>query len=232
MKKSLNNRFKGKRLVEGDENEITAHELLLKEENNKIVVKGRNTSGEVENISGGNNIWYYIQGSTYDSKTRIVGAYGPYKDFKDFMFSKKHPIDTSPLLYFNNIPYKSTVLTQDKNISMEADFDDGASWTINIKVFPGATGVAVPENESPFSLPIFVTKRSASIYKQDDLLESKEMIYDAASNILFFYSGSSSIKITINPELESSLRIFSNINNHSSEPMVNEVQHYIEFLNL
>lgn len=32
MKKSLNNRFKDKRLVEGDENEITAHELLLKEE--------------------------------------------------------------------------------------------------------------------------------------------------------------------------------------------------------
>ena len=231
MKKSLNNRFKGKRLVEGDENEITAHELLLKEENNKIVVKGRNNSGEVENISGGNNIWYYIQGSTYDFKTKIVGAYGPYKDFKDFMFSKKHPIDTSPLLYFNNIPYKSTVLTQDKNISMEADSNDDA-WTINIKVFPGATGVAVPENESPFSLPIFVTKRSASIYKTDTFLESKSMIYDAASNILLFYTGSSSISIAINPELESSLRIFSTINNHSSEPMVNEVQHYIEFLNL
>lgn len=231
MKKSLNNRFKGKRLVEGDENEITAHELLLKEENNKIVVKGKGTSGEVENMSGGNNIWYYIQGSTYDSKNKTVSAYGPYKDFKDFMFSKKHPIDTSPLLYFNNIPYKSTVLTQDKNISIKADSNYGA-WTINIKVSPGTTGVAIPENESPFSLPIFVTKRSASIYKQDDLLESKEMIYDAASNILFFYSGSSSIKITINPELESSLRIFSNINNHSSEPMVNEVQHYIEFLNL
>lgn len=53
MKRCLNNVYKGRRLVTGDENELTSHELLLKEEDNKIVVKGRGDSGEVETLSGG-----------------------------------------------------------------------------------------------------------------------------------------------------------------------------------
>lgn len=52
MKKSLNNVFDKKRLVTGDENLLNKNELLINKEDDKIVVKGRNTKGEIETLSG------------------------------------------------------------------------------------------------------------------------------------------------------------------------------------
>lgn len=70
MKKSLNNTYKGKRLVTGDENDIDKHEILVKEENDQLVAIERNSNGELQQISGGSNsnvaqcaIYYYCTGS-------------------------------------------------------------------------------------------------------------------------------------------------------------------------
>lgn len=71
MKKSLNNIYKGKRLVTGDENDIDKHEILVKEENDQLVAIERNSNGELQQISGGSNnsnvaqcaMYYYFTGS-------------------------------------------------------------------------------------------------------------------------------------------------------------------------
>lgn len=80
MKKSLNNVFKGKRLVTGDENEMTQHEILLKEEDGKVVMKERGTDGTIQEIGSSSNggssssaytgfsLMYYWQGS-YENRT-------------------------------------------------------------------------------------------------------------------------------------------------------------------
>lgn len=70
MKKSLNNIYKGKRLVTGDENDIDKHEILVKEENDQLVAIERNSNGELQQISGGSSsnaaqcaMYYYFTGS-------------------------------------------------------------------------------------------------------------------------------------------------------------------------
>lgn len=241
MKKSLNNRIRGKRLVTGDENEVTKNEILIQDKDDKIIVKQRGASGEMENISGGDNmafnLLYYAFGSIgSDSVTKTV--YGTYKNLQDFLFSDYSPLDTSGFKYPPRIG-KKTILTQDKNISIEADPGAVASWIINIEVSPGATGVAVPRNSY---YPIYMDKavylntptnpsaEGKIINLSDQVFTEVDMIYDVASNILLFYSGSSSLHITINPELESSLRIVTSVTNHTSNPVVNGVVHYFEDL--
>lgn len=71
MKKSLNNIYKGKRLVTGDENDIDKHEILIKEENDQLIAIERNSNGELQQISGGSSnsnaaqcaLFYYCTGS-------------------------------------------------------------------------------------------------------------------------------------------------------------------------
>lgn len=67
MKKSLNNRLRGKRLVTGDENEVTSNEILIEDKDGKIAVKQRGAEGKMEDIAEGKStgfsLEYYIYGS-------------------------------------------------------------------------------------------------------------------------------------------------------------------------
>lgn len=89
MKKSLNNVFKGKRLVTGDENEITQHEMLLEEKDDKVIVKQRGTDGSIQQVSGGSNnatgfnLLYYAVASVSNGS-----ACYPYKMLKNTDFTE------------------------------------------------------------------------------------------------------------------------------------------------
>lgn len=87
MKKSLNNKIRGKRLVMGDENEVTSHELLVEDKDGKIAIKQRGADGKMESVSGGGansyNILYYTtaskDGSTVNWRKEV-----PYINLLDF----------------------------------------------------------------------------------------------------------------------------------------------------
>ena len=119
MKKSLNNKIRGKRLVMGDENEVTKDEILIQDKDGKITVKQRGADGKMENISGGDgfNIWYYCTGSirmeSGGFKPGTIIGYAPYKNFEDFLFSKDKPEYTTNILYSNTT--KRVILPQDNN---------------------------------------------------------------------------------------------------------------------
>ena len=98
MKKSLNNVFKGKRLVTGDENEMTQHEILLKEEDGKVVMKERSTDGTIQEIGSSSNggssssaytgfsLMYYWQGSHKNKSGNLTSSVKTIRnaDFTEF----------------------------------------------------------------------------------------------------------------------------------------------------
>lgn len=224
MKRSLNNRFKGKRLVEGNENEITAHELLLKEEDDKIVVKGRGSSGNVEVLSGGNNdseiyMEHYLHGSNVggpqvDTVYRIV----PFTNLFDF---------NTNLNTDNYYESKGVIVPIDKSIQMEYCTED-SSESLSIKVPSGATGIANDTSGTSllFMLDYYNKKidsrmlfsRNSFYSTSEDPMQitvilGNEIVYEASTNILYYYSSTSEIEdntidLTINPELAESLKIY------------------------
>lgn len=224
MKRSLNNRFKGKRLVEGNENEITAHELLLKEEDDKIVVKGRGSSGNVEVLSGGNsdnniNIDYYAYGSN-------AGGEGVDEVHKLIPFTNLFDFNTK----FNGTyeEYKGVFIPVDKSIQIK-DGSDGVS----IEVPSGATGIASSEYLTLLFLCKYQRGNCVSymaslssccngLMMDSNLLGTPfdtGMIYEASTNILYYYSNASKkeespINLTINPELAESLKIYESNSLH------------------
>lgn len=245
MKKSLNNTIRGKRLVVGDENEVTSHEILVEDKEGKIALKWRSSDGNIETLSGGEsgyNIWYYCYGSRIINSRGANGqkyAVAPYKSFKDFLFSTEKVVDDSS---FTNSPLitKTVILPADSNVQMGySSFD--AHVEININVSKGTKGLAIPNySDSTFNYPIyienpiFIKKLIDNLvfqvysFKYDTgILGSSQqaVLYDVASNILFYFLGSSSMKITINPELESTLRIIDMGFSHVENPIVNGNKH-------
>lgn len=255
MKKSLNNTIRGKRLVVGDENEVTSHEILVEDKDNKVTLKQRGSDGNIETLSGGGsdyNIWYYCYGSYEKANTGMTDrqeyALAPYKDFKDFLFSTEKGVDYSHFLYSPQI-IKTVMLQADSNIQMSLFHSYISTIDIAINVSKGAKGVAISNYmdtnlvdldyiKSPIFIKTIVGNPSyLSVYKvrcrngATDIDEKQEALYDAASNILYYFTAASTLNITINPELESTLRIISITyrQEHNYKPRVNNVTHKWEF---
>lgn len=247
MKKSLNNTIRGKRLVVGDENEVTSHEILVEDKDGKITLKQRGSDGSMETLSGGGvNVWYYCYGTTWDKCFIQNYAIVPYKGFKDFLFSTEQVVDN---LFFLESPQftKTVMVPADSNVKMYYNYGR-ASATIYINVSQGAKGLAIPNmNDTPLvgyiekESPIFIqmpigNPKALQVYsfpyafEEDVQTFDQDVLYDAASNILYYFSNSSSMTITINPELESTLRIIRVRHLQYQQPIVNDITHKWEDL--
>lgn len=228
MKKSLNNRFKGKRLVTGDENEITDHEILLKEEGNNVVVKKRDSDGKIKQISGisgisENIINYYIKASVFKDEAKEVefGGSKPFTTLYDLLSCWETPSEVPTYI-------KEAIITEydkivqipvNKDIAI-SDISEISSHHITISVPKGADGSAIlPSDNRPNSIehnicsvsnynpakpyiviPAFTNTPSTT--KIDTIA-----LYDATNNILYYYAGKSSLYINIDNNLAESLRI-------------------------
>lgn len=245
MKKSLNNTIRGKRLVVGDENEVTSHEILVEDKEGKIALKQRSSDGNIETLSGGEsgyNIWYYCYGIRTKNANGMTNgqeyAVAPYRSFKDFLFSTEKVVDDSLFLGTQQIT-KVAILPVDSNVQIGYSISTDARVEIKINAYTEAKGLAIPNySDIALNIPIYM-KYPICIEKTIDTLQfqvytfsyfgevasiSKNMpplLYDVASNILFYFSGSSSMEITINPELESTLRLVNMGYSNTSNPYVN-----------
>lgn len=211
MKRSLNNRFKGKRLVEGDENEINAHELLLKEEDNKIVVKGRGKSGNVEVLSGGNskgslinNVWYYTIGSISGvSNDAIVCTKAESASLLDFFttgFNKVKPENmTTPGNFVKKI-FAGEVIGEivsttdyDKEITSSTISVDSNCKGLYAENSMAQDGTITSMAQEDGKQQIFISVGDSTLFD----------IYDSTSNTLLYYATGSNSKptyMTITPE--------------------------------
>lgn len=221
MKRSLNNRFKGKRLVTGDENEINAHELLLKEEDNKIVVKGRGESGNVEVLSGGSNkgtefnISYYIKGSGVPLQTEF-STYTSLEDFisKDISKPDIDDINTSLCAIVQPVESSKVTISKEKGYNYE-------NITINVKEL---------SSELVSNNPFFFYNLTRNYYHNGTAVDNTlsavtlsptnksyffdfPLIYDAKSNILIYYTSASNCYVHISPEsLSKTLKCYCKVN--------------------
>ena len=131
MKKSLNNKIRGKRLVMGDENEVTKDEILIQDKDDKITVKQRGATGEIENISGGSgkhtgfNLEYYWVGST---NGKYNNGYQPLKGIKNADFTELENI-------------MNTV----NKLSKPASFTNGDVWCKATLITPMPTNIKTDE---------------------------------------------------------------------------------------
>lgn len=225
MKKSLNNRFKGKRLVTGDENEITDHEILLKEENNKVVVKEKDTDGKIKQISGisENIIKYYIRASVMGDIVEEVEFEGskPFTTLYDLLSCWESPSEAPTYIK------EAIIIEYDKIVQIPVNKDiaisnipEISSDNITISVPRGAKGVGILPSTDIHSIiecnicsvsianpkkpyiviPAFVQNPSTTQITANAL-------YDVTNNILYYYEGKSSLYININNDLAESLRI-------------------------
>ncbi len=210
MKRSLNNRFKGKRLVEGDENDINAYEMLLKEENDKIVVKGRDESGNVKVLSGGNsegsgipNVWYYTSGSISGvSGNAVIATKTESVSLLDFFttgFNEVKPENmTTPGIFFKKI-FAGEVIGE-----IVATVTNGKITSSTISVDSNCKGLywglAITQG-------VLITNQAEmdgkQLIKASTYNEILTNIYDSISNTLLYYataSDSSPVYMTITPE--------------------------------
>lgn len=215
MKKSLNNRFKGKRLVEGDENEITAHELLLKEENNKIVVKGRDESGNVKVLSGEgesivNNLYYYI---THSGLTMPEQEYSIITSFKDFLNREISRPEGESLVQLEAVLPAAN--SSNVNVSYK---ESGDNEYVEITV-------KLPTDELVSPIPLYYnlykyynngqyTPIAASSTMNHDT--ARPILYNAATNVLIYYTTVSNCYVSITPKsLAKTLKCYCSIlSNH------------------
>jgi hypothetical protein len=129
MKKSLNNRLRGKRLVTGDENEVTSNEILIEDKDGKIAVKQRGAEGKMEDIADGEtiNLWSYLIPSNYSCEELMQKkASNCLLDF----FSTK---DYSPNMYNDKVMILTegkNLLKSDSNIQLKVPNDASTSCVI------------------------------------------------------------------------------------------------------
>lgn len=236
MKKSLNNKIRGKRLVVGDENEVTSHEMLVEDKDGKIAIKQRGADGKMENVSetitSEYSIYYYTSGSKSDSplggQLYIYSQLLPYTTFADMVI--KNPGSFNKAKANINIPI-------DDNIQVTHTLDSSTGIrTFNINVGSGATGVATTKWEEisdmctvlylycqyyttggnqSYPFKIFW---NLSTYNED---ETNKSLYEAPSNTFFFYNTAKGLEININSELADTLQIFTNTNEYPSGVKVN-----------
>jgi len=236
MKKSLNNIYKGRRLVTGDENELNPHEIMLNEEDSKIVVKGIGESGKVEILSGGNEgsnnlVYYYMEGSKKGvTSQQYFLTFKPFSSLSEFLTQKSDFKETSE--WVNKYTYKRVVLYTDPGININY-YSTGTKidspYNLDITVNSKSKGINVPyyNNEllAKMSLPIVLDygytnkggRLKANVYDlqscinfNDAQLSNHDITYDATSNILLYYSyqSSHSVYINISKELAKTLKVY------------------------
>lgn len=223
MKRSLNNRFKGKRLVEGDENEITAHELLLKEEDDKIVVKGRDSNGNVEVLSGGNsdsdgapNVWYYTVGSYsgVSNNSNVLTKTESGVSLVDFFTTGVNEVIpegmTDIARYIKKMFLGCSSTVNAKNSIKELSVQGGKELVITVN----DKNEGICSTNSIASSGVFLIRDSIDYYKEEEgnssyIDGSRFDLYDSTTNTLLYYaSGSNYDKVTITPkELADSINL-------------------------
>lgn len=219
MKKSLNNRFKGKRLVTGDENEITDHEILLKEENNKVVLKERGTDGKIKQISteeddnNGYKVWYNVAGTDSNNTTVCIWKKGTENSLEEFLNLDLFPSFSNEL---SEIQYKSKTMfvswneCYDSNVIQIQDVlylyqnsYDYATIIISPKAknIKGIIGI-MEKSDTTFSTNEFVTLSRTNYYASypfylNNGKSSKVMLYEPSSNTLVLLTEGTIASITI-----------------------------------
>lgn len=201
MKKSLNNKIRGKRLVMGDENEVTSHEMLVEDKDGKITVKQRGADGKMESVSEGesivNNLYYYMRPSSFE-QTEI--EYSKIASFKDF-FNRgiEKPADYCYVTLNTVMPAANS-----SNVSISYEKNgDSENVDINVK---SPTEELVSPNPLYYMLSKSYSNNGSTI--QDIPMEANSVIddgiepilYNAATNVLIYYTGSSNCFVTITPE--------------------------------
>ena len=216
MKKSLNNKIRGKRLVMGDENEVTSHEMLVEDKDGKITVKQRGADGKMESVSEGesivNNLYYYMRPS---SPKFIEIEYSKITSFKDF-FNRgiAKPEDYCYVTLNTVMPAANS-----SNVSVSyEDYGDSEMVDINVK---SPTEELVSPNPLYYMLSKSYTNSGGII--QDIPMEANSIIndginpilYNAATNVLIYYTGSSNCFVNITPEsLAETLKCYVAIKNN------------------
>lgn len=242
MKKSLNNVFKGKRLVTGDENEITQHEMLLEEKDDKVIVKQRGTDGSIQQVSGGDN----------ESASSILY----YTKYSGWQCVEQSPLSTLADLVSDYFPTVETVASKPAILEYqlkEADIkamgqseytgtgisfyreSDNQSWghlTINASDIKDITAVNV-ETGYPSIVSLIKHTSGTEAFPHTCITSFPSLqlsnrtsstsiencaIYDPAANILFYYIHISNLSINIFPEtLAKGLKIYGLGVNHTQE---------------
>ena len=211
MKKSLNNKIRGKRLVMGDENEVTSHEMLVEDKDGKIIVKQRGADGKMESVSEGGTyneeyaiIQYYTQASK-GSKNLTGYISVPYINLLEFATGEcdKRIIEgikgvdesslTSKVMYSRRLAKVITSFRDDFIIKLNTDENK-----INIDIpSTSASEIIVTTNENGplydiFDIPrselsIRVVNSSGSVTEPSYGLYSNIMVLPYQETIGFYY---------------------------------------------
>lgn len=242
MKKSLNNTIRGKRLVVGDENEVTSHEILVEDKDDKITLKQRGSDGNIETLSGGentSNIMYYCTGSIQDKNTVYWHKSVPYINLLDFATGD---CDSRLIKGLKNYTLTSKELYSKRKVIVQATinkdffyYTKGTGWNkicVNIPS-KGDTDIILPitdftssiidpltESVEPVCLSIggyyFYSSSPKNAGIETYIIDKGDSvvyttIYDAATNVLSYYSAQSSgdptVYITIDPQRAKTLKV-------------------------
>lgn len=216
MKKSLNNKIRGKRLVMGDENEVTSHEMLVEDKDGKIIVKQRGADGKMESVSEGESIvdnLYYCM-CPYSSDP-IETEYSKITSFKDFFNRGIEKPEGYCYVTLNTV----MPAANSSNVSISyKEYDGSEIVDINVK---SPTEELVSPNPLYYMLSKSYTNSGGTI--QDIPMKATSVIgridpilYNAATNVLIYYTGVSNCFVNITPEsLAETLKCYVAIkNNH------------------
>lgn len=233
MKKSLNNRIRGKRLVMGDENEVTKNEILIQDKDDKIIVKQRGATGEMENISGGEestDVVFYCTGSgTYNL------GHTAFTTLKDFL-----ALDFKSTSNYAGTRYSAKqvvfpLTASSNNVTLEYIKQPSQNSEIVTITVKDPENKIVTVNDWEIAGYLCMKKYSdvtSPITELSTFGVDNPIIYDPASNILFYYTTLSNCIVKIYPEeLAKTLKIYCLIHlNHLYVPngvVVNYIEDHV-----
>ena len=233
MKKSLNNRLRGKRLVTGDENEVTSNEILIEDKDGKVAVKQRGAEGKMEDISEGSgfDILYYCYGSINGATITDFLQCKSAKGILEFLQCNEDLENIPTAVLFNELYYKVLDIAKfinnynkEDNITIDENNSMDDCGIININISSPVKGVYGMLPELHVGIPLLLmnntTDKSLMYVKsyysnQNEGLNSLNLriaapvIYDATNNVLLYYSADSSMNIHISPaSLADTLKLY------------------------
>lgn len=213
MKKSLNNRIRGKRLVTGDENEVTKNEILIQDKNDKIIVKQRGATGEMENISGGEgstDVVFYCTGSgTYNL------GHTAFTTLKDFL-----ALDFKSTSNYSGTQYSAKqvvfpLTASSNNVTLKYTKQSSQYKEVVTITVKGPENKIVTVNDWEIAGYLCMKKYSSvtsPLTKLSTFGVDNPIIYEPASNILIYYTSASNCYVNIYPkELAKTLKIYCRI---------------------
>ena len=202
----------------GDENEVTSHEMLVEDKDGKIIVKQRGADGKMESVSEGesivNNLCYYMCPSSSD---HIEIEYSKITSFKDFFNRSIEKPEGYCYVTLNTV--MPAVNSSNVSISYK-EYDGSEIVDINVK---SPTEELVSPNPLHYMLSKSYTDNGSGTI-QDIPMKATSVInnrinpilYNAATNVLIYYTGVSNCFVNITPEsLAETLKCYVAIkNNH------------------